>query len=346
MQKNRSSHKAGLPPGTLIYVGEEKAEKATATVIRYNAENAEVITGDLGDVTPLLPKEDGTVTWVQVAGVHDLSIIEELGKTCNLHPLVLEDVAHTLQRPKVEDYVDYLFVVMRAQHPHDEQISLILGPEYVISFQEYESTLFDAVKERLLRGKGRIRKLGAGYLYYALMDTVVDSNYHVMESINERLVELQESVLEDPFAETLQGIHSLKGEVFRLRKAVWPLREMMGKMQRVDSGLISGDIAVFYRDVLDHAIQIADTVENFREMLTSIQDIHLSSMSNKLNDVMRVLTVIATIFIPLTFLAGIYGMNFKYMPELEWKGAYPAFWVMVLGLGIGMVWWFKSKKWL
>ena len=344
--KSRSSHKTGLPPGTLVYVGEEKAGDVTASIIRYKQDTAEEIQGDIQSVSPLISEDEETVTWIHVTGVHDISLVEYLGKACHLHPLVTEDIVHTLQRPKVEDYGDYIFVVMRSQHPHDEQISLVLGPGYVISFQENPGILFDSVRERILKGKGRIRKLGAGYLCYALMDTIVDSHYHLMESINERLEALQESVLEEEASEVIHGIHALKGEVFRLRKSVWPLREMIGRMQRSDSELILEEVTVFYRDVMDHASQISDTVESFREMLASIQDIHLSNMSNRMSDVMRVLTVIATIFIPLTFLAGIYGMNFKYMPELEWKGAYPSFWGAVLVVGLGMVWWFKNKKWL
>ncbi|ACL03717.1 magnesium and cobalt transport protein CorA [Desulfatibacillum aliphaticivorans] len=346
MFKNRASKKAGLPPGTMVYVGKEQAGEATVSMIQYSEQEAEEVSVDVRNLQIAVPENKDRVTWIQVTGVHDLALVENLGRIFELHPLVMEDIVHTMQRLKVEDYGDYIFAAMRAMHPYDEQICLILGPGYVISFQENPSPLFDSIKERIMKGKGRIRRLGAGYLCYALMDIVVDSHYHVMESINERLEALQEDALEDYDRETIHGIHALKGEVFRLRKSVWPLREMIGRIQRSDSGLVTRDVSVFFRDVLDHAAQLADTVENFREMLASIQDTQLSSLSNKMNDVMRVLTVISTIFIPMTFLAGIYGMNFKYMPELEWKAAYPVFWIIVIIMGLGMVWWFKKKKWL
>ena len=344
--------KAGQSPGTLMYVGESKEEKVKIKIVDYNQSN--LIEKEVGSIEDCLSfRTKDSVAWINITGIHDITIIEALGKQFNLHPLLLEDVVNTEQRPKMDDYEDYLFIVLkmlyteknskRIQH---EQLSLILMPGVVISLQEFEEDVFDPVRERIRKAKGRIRTSGADYLMYALIDTIVDHYFHLFEEIGEQVEALQEEVITDPQPKTLHQIQNLKREMIFLRKSVWPLREIISALVRGESGLVREDVILYLRDVYDHTIQVIDTVETYRDMLSGMLDIYLSSVSNKMNEVMKVLTIIATIFIPLTFLAGLYGMNFKNMPELEIKWAYPALLVIMITIIVFMVFWFKRKKWL
>jgi magnesium transporter len=267
--------------------------------------------------------------------------------------LLLEDIVHTDQRPKLEDFDDLLFIILRMLTYDEannellsEQVSLILGPNFVISFQEREGDVFNPVRMRIKNAKGRIRKMACDYLVYALTDAVVDHYFLVLEKYGEKIEILQEEVLSHPTPHTLQVIQGTKRDMIFLRKSVWPLREAINALQRGESALISDNVIIYLRDVYDHTIQVIDTIETFRDMISGTQDVYLSSVSNKMNEVMKVLTIIATIFIPLTFIAGIYGMNFKYMPELEWYWAYPMIWAVIIVLGVLMLIGFKRKKWL
>ncbi len=346
------SKKPGLSPGTLVYVGDQKDEKVRITIIDYTSDQLEE--KEVESVEACLPyMERETVTWINISGIHDLSVIEKLGTHFKLHPLVLEDLVNTDHRPKMDDYEDYLFLVLKMLHAPEgdfsvdaEQMSLIVSPKVVISFQEYEGDVFDPVRERIRKSKGRIRRMGTDYLTYALVDTIVDHYFRIFESIGERLEQLEEAVLQDPQPETLQEIHALKQEMIFIRRSVWPIREIVNTLVRGESKIISDDVVVFLRDVYDHTIQVIDTVETSRDMLSGLQDIYLSSVSNRMNEVMKVLTIIATIFIPMTFLAGLYGMNFKHMPELEWPWAYPVFWAVMIGIFGTMVAYFRKKRWL
>jgi magnesium transporter len=280
-------------------------------------------------------------------------MLEKLGDCYGFHPLVLEDILNTDQRPKMEDYGDYLYIVLRSLDYNDQrgkiesdQISIILGPNFVFSFQEKEGDTFDRIRERIRTGKSRIRKMGADYLAYTLLDSIVDNYFIILEKLGERIEILEEQLITHPTPQTLQTIHDLKREMIFLLKAVWPLREVVGSLERGDSSLIQPSTRIYLRDLYDHTIQVIDNVETFREMIAGILDIYLSSVSNRLNSVMKVLTIIATIFMPLTFLAGIYGMNFKYMPELQWRWGYPFIWCIMIGIGIFMLIYFKKKKWL
>ncbi len=348
----KSSKKAGLSPGTLIYVGKEKTEKILITVLDYDEKSFDE--REIESVQECLPyREKESVTWINMSGVHDISIIEELGKKFNLHPLLMEDVVNTEQRPKLEDFEDYLFVILKMLYSEGEnhtiqheQISLIVTPSVVISLQEKEGDVFDPVRERIRKGKGRIRKSGTDYLGYALIDTIVDHYFKVFEEIGDKIEVLQEEVLSKPDPATLQAIQKLKREMIFIRKSIWPLREIISGLLRSESTLIKGDILPYLRDVYDHTIQVIDTAETFRDMLSGMLDIYLSSLSNRLNEVMKILTIMATIFIPLTFIAGIYGMNFEYMPELKWHWSYPALWVILVAIFVVMVLWFKRKKWI
>jgi magnesium transporter len=265
----------------------------------------------------------------------------------------MEDILHTDQRPKMEDFEDYIFIVTKMlffdQEKRElkaEQLSLILGENYVVTFQERVGDVFEPIRERIRKGKGRVRKMQSDYLAYALIDAVVDHYFIVLEKIGETVESLEEELVTNPTPETLQAIHHLKRELIFLRKSVWPLRELISGLERGEASLIQEKTTVFLRDVYDHTIQVIDTVESLRDMVSGMLDVYLSSVSNRMNEVMKVLTIIATIFIPMTFIAGIYGMNFENMPELKWPWGYPLVWCVILAIGIVMLGYFKKKKWL
>jgi magnesium transporter len=348
----RTSKKVGLPPGTLVHIGEKKAEKAKITIIDYDETRFEE--KEAKTIEECLPLKDRpTVTWINVDGLHQVEILEKLGDCFRLHPLVLEDILNTGQRPKVEDFDDYIYITLKMFHSEDEndeiaeeQVSLILGPSFVISFQEREGDVFDPIRERIRSARGRVRKMGADYLAYALLDSVVDNYFIVLEKLGEKIEFLEEELVASPTTETLQVIHDLKREMVFLRKSVWPLREIISGLERGESALIQESTGIYLRDVYDHTIQVIDTVETFRDIISGMLDIYLSSVSNRMNEVMKVLTIIATIFIPLTLIAGIYGMNFQYMPELGWRWGYPMVWLVMLFIGALMLVYFRRKNWL
>ena len=348
----KRSRKAGFPPGTLIHIGEKKAEELKITAIDYDGTNFQE--REIKTIEVCFPlKDKPTITWINLDGLHQVDILEKLGHCYGLHPLVLEDILNTDQRPKMEDYGEYLYIVLKmldysnmSKEVVTEQVSLILGPNFVFSFQEREGDVFNPVRERIRNGKGRIRRMGADYLAYALLDSIVDNYFIILEKLGEKIEFLEEKLVSQPTPETLQIIHHLKREMIFLRKAVWPLREVVSGLERGESSLIEQSTGIYLRDVYDHTIQVIDTIETYRDMLSGMLDIYLSSVSNRLNVVMKVLTIIATIFMPLTFLAGIYGMNFKYMPELEWRWAYPFVWMIMVGIGVFMLVYFRKKRWL
>jgi len=351
LSKKRSS-KAGLPPGTLVHIGEERTEDVRITLIDYDEQHLEEKTGVT--VEECLPfKSSPTITWVNVSGIHDIGIIQAFGKAFDIHPLVLEDVVHSGQRPKMEDMGEYLYVVLKMlAHNHGpnpfeaEQVSLIVGNRFVISFQEREGDVFQSIRDRIHKGKGHIRKSGSDYLAYALMDAIVDNYFIILENMGEQIEIIQESVLSQPDPSNLRMIQDTRRQMIFLRRSIWPLRETLSGLQRTDSTLIGDAVGPYLGDVYDHTIQVIETIETLRETVSSTLDIYLSSLSNKMNEVMKLLTIMASIFIPLTFIAGIYGMNFKFMPELEWKWGYLAVWITVLVIVVLMLIGFRRKKWL
>lgn len=348
--KKRSA-KTGLPPGSLVHIGEEKPAKPKITVLYYNEE--EYRESEPGGMEQYLSLQDSPgVTWINIDGISHVETIEKIGARFNLHPLLLEDIMNSDQRPKMEDYDDHLFVVLKKIYfdendiaVHAEQISIILGSDFVITFNENNGDIFDPVRLLLKNGKGRIRKLGADYLAYSLIDVVVDNYFVVLERFGEKMEVLEARLIANPGASTLKAMQALKGNMIFLRKIVWPLREVLGGMERDQSPLIHNYTHVYLRDVYDHSIHIMDTIETFRDMLSSMLDIYLSSISNRMNEVMKVLTIIATIFIPLTFIVGLYGMNFEYMPELKFRWGYPAVLLIMVAVSIFMILYFKRKKW-
>jgi magnesium transporter len=347
----KRSVKAGLPPGSLVYVGDKRTEQANITVIEYG--EGVFLEKSLKELSECFPcRDSSTVTWIDVDLVHQVDLVARIGECFGLHPLVVEDILNTDQRPKMEDFGDYLYVVLRAltcngekYGMETEQVSLILGPNYVISFQEKDGAVFEKVRERIRAGKGRIAKSGADYLAYSLLDTVVDNYFIVLEHLGERIETLEDVLVANPASSTLRAIHMLKRDLIFLRRSVWPLREVLNGLQREDSNLVRETTRVYLRDVYDHTIHAIDTLETFRDMISGMLDIYLTSISNRLNEVMKVLTIIATIFMPLTFISGVYGMNFRYMPELGWRWGYPAVLLLMAAVSGCMILYFKRKKW-
>jgi magnesium transporter len=344
--------KRGLPPGTLIHVGETRAEPVEITLYAYTPDETRqsgepVSTQALPD-----PPAEG-VLWINVAGVHDAGVVRAVGSRYGLHPLVAEDVMNTDTRPKMEDYPEALFFILKMlsyhedrEHIEAEQVSLFLRGNVVVSFQERPRDVFDPVRERIEQRQGRVCDRGADYLAYALLDQVVDNYFLVLEHLGDRIERAEEEVLAGAGGDLLEVIYRLRRELIFVRKCVWPLREVVSGLLRERRELITDDTRDYLRDVHDHTIQIIDTLESFREMLAGMVDVHLSMISNRMNEVMKVLTVIATIFIPLTFVAGIYGMNFEHMPELEWRWAYPVCLGAMALIAAGMLAHFRRKRWL
>ena len=352
MRSETVTKKFGMAPGALVYIGDQTTEPVTVSLMGYD-ENRLEERSDISVEACRTCLGTDAVTWINVSGIHDTALIEAFGRLFNLHPLLLEDILNTKTRPKLDDYDQYLFVVLKMidVNPENylldhEQVSLVIGKNVIISFQERPGDIFDPVRDRIRKGKGRLRRSGADYLAYSLIDMIVDHYFKILEIMGEQIESLEEAVLEAPESSTLQTIHSCKHQMIFLRKAVWPVREIISTLVRDESSLIGKDVTIYLRDVHDHTIQVVDTVETYRDVLSGVFDIYLSNVSNRMNEVMKVLTIIATIFIPLTFIAGIYGMNFQYMPELQWHYAYPLLWMVFVIIAGGMLMLFRRKKWL
>jgi magnesium transporter len=347
--------KVGLPPGTLVHVGEERTGPVQITILDYD--EGELQEFCVTSIDKFLDfKAKPSVTWIDVVGVHKPEVIEKIGDRFGIHPLVLEDIVHTEQRPKMEDFDDYVFIVLKMlasletddgeEEIRSEQVSLIVGRGFVISFQETEGDVFDSVRDRIRKSKGKIRKRGADYLAYALIDAVVDNYFLILEDVGEDLEVLEDELVTNPTPDTSKQIHDMKRDMIFLRKSVWPLREVISRLARGESEIFEESTAIYLRDVYDHTVQVIDAIETFRDILSGMLDVYLSSISNRMNEVMKVLTIIATIFIPLTLVAGIYGMNFDYMPELRWHWGYPAVLLFMFVTGFLMLLYFRRKGWL
>jgi magnesium transporter len=347
----RRSEKAGLPPGSLVYVGDAGQEKTVIDVIDYTwdeiREEAEI---GVDDLTPYLERE--SVTWFNVTGLKDTAAIGRIGEIFGLHPLVLEDILNTEQRPKTEEYDGTIYVILKMigysaeGDLMDEQISLVLGKNYVISFQERQGDVFDPVRERIRAGKWRSRRLGADYLAYALVDAIVDGYFTVMETFGEKIETVDDALIEDPDPGVIRAIQGVRRDLLYLRKRIWPLREVVSSLERTDSPLFADQTKVYLRDVYDHTVQVIDALEIYRDMGAGMLDIYLSSTSNRMNEVMKVLTIIATIFIPLSFIASVFGMNFRQMPELEWEFGYHSSLLLMATVALGMLLYFRKKRWI
>ncbi|MDO8873173.1 MAG: magnesium/cobalt transporter CorA [Methanoregula sp.] len=345
------SKRLGLPPGTLHVNGEPADLPVLITVFDYDAIHFEEKTVDkISECFPFRDTE--TVTWINVDGLGNPKHIEDLGRCFSIHPLILEDIFNTQQRPKMEDLDQYIYLNLKVltylntkQEIKIEHISMVIGPNFLISFQEDIGDVFDPVRERI-RKDGRIRKYGTDYLAYALIDGIVDNYFTVMENLDKQVEDLEEELVINPTQDSLQKINRLKKDMIFLRKSVWPLREMINNLERTESKLIKESTKIYLRDVYDHTIQVIDTLETFRDMVSGMIDIYLSGLSYKMNEIMKVLTLIATIFIPLTFVVGLYGMNFKNMPEIEWEFGYYSVLIVMVIMVLGMLTYFRKKKWI
>jgi len=341
-----------MSPGTLHLEGEPRTGPVRITVIDYDADHHEERT--VGDIAECFPYRDtGTVTWINIDGLANTEVIEKIGHCFSIHPLTLEDLLNTDQRPKMVDMETYLYLSLKMLSMRKESfeikvehVSMIVGPNYLISFQEDVGDVFDPVRERIRREGGRVRKLGPDYLAYALIDDIVDNYFIVMEKIEERVEDLEEELVVSATRESVWKINRLKKDMIFLRKAVWPLREVITGLERVESPLIRESTHIYLRDVYDHTIQVIDTLETLRDMVSGMLDIYLSSLSYKMNEIMKVLTLIATIFIPLTFVAGVYGMNFQYMPELTWEYGYITIWGVMILMVLLMLFYFRKQQWI
>ncbi len=349
--KKRAQQQMGLSPGTLVHIGERKIEKTRIRIIDYDETQLEE--REIETIEECFPfKDKPSVTWINIDGVHDINLVEKIGNRFGPHSLVMENIVNTGQRPKLEDFGDHIFIVLKMLDYDNkkgeieaEQVSLVFGSNFVISFQERAGDVFDPLRERIRQGKGRIRKAGADYLAYALIDSIVDNYFVILEQLGEKIEDIEQKLAINFTGKALQTIRALKKEMIFLRKSVCPLREMVNSLERSESPLLQESTGIYLRDVYDHIVQIVDTIDSYREMLSGMLDVYLSITSNKTNEVMKVLTIFAAIFIPLTFVASIYGTNFRYMPELEWKWGYLVFWVVLIAIGISMVVYFRKKKW-
>src|SRR5690554_6310602 len=343
--------KVGAPPGTLVHIGKHRPDSAAVQLINYGPDELhESVLEDLPNYRR--DADGGRVAWLNVVGVSDAAVVEKLGALFELHPLVMEDILNTDQRPKVEDYQGYLYIVLRMlqfdqgrQQIHSEQLSLVLGPNFVLSFQERPGDVFEGVRERLRAGR-RIRFMRTDYLAYALLDAVVDHYFEMLEYIGEQVEALEDQIIASPGPDTLAQIHHYKREMLLLRKSIWPLRELLSRLTRDDSPLIADETRLYLRDVHDHVIHVMDSIDTIRELLVSLLDLYLSNVSKRTNEIMKVLTIFASLFMPLTFIAGVYGMNFDVMPELRWPWGYPAVMLLMLVIVLSLLVYFRRRRWL
>jgi len=351
----KQSLKAGMPPGSLVYINEKIPEKVNVTIFEYdhNSVLEKTYTCETGLELSSLDLKNNKNYWINIDGLHKTELIENLGSKFNIHPLVLEDIVNTGQRPKLDYYDDYYFLVCKMIYQDEktkrinaEQVSMILGSNYVVSFQERAGDTFNNIRERLRHNKGIVRTKGADYLTYTLIDSIVDNYFILLEYLNETTEDLEDEAILTPSNDTRQEIQSLKREIIFLKKSVWPLREVVKQLEKSDSTLIKKDTKLYLRDVYDHTVHVIENIEMTRDLITGLLDIYLSSMSNKMNEIMKVLTIISTIFIPLTFLSGLYGMNFKFMPELNYKYGYQITLFIMFLIFSGMLIYFKRRKWL
>jgi len=352
LHKYKKTDKVGKPPGTLLYMGPKKNVPITVDVFDYNLETIQEFQTDTIPAG-LDFKNTPTVTWIDVKGLHNLELIEQIGQKADIHPLTLEDLLNVDQRPKIDIFDTYVYIVIKILSYNDQtqsidsdQISIILGQHYVLTFLEEETDTFEPLRTRLKAGKGKLRSSTSDYLAYAILDVIVDNYYDVIEKVGERIEDFEEKLMTNPHKMLVKEIYSIKREMLELRKSVWPLREIITKLEKGESDLIRKKTLIYLRDLYDHTIQIIETAEIYRDMISGLLDLYLSSVSNRMNEIIKVLTILSSIFIPLTFIVGVYGMNFRNMPELEWEYGYYVCLLFMLIIAIGMILYFRLRKWL
>lgn len=353
VQYTSPADKSGLPAGTLVHIGEKLESHCRITVTQYNAST--LIRREINSITELQQLKNGElITWVNVDGLSDTKIIENIGQELNIHPLVLEDILSTHQRPKLEEYDNFLYLVIKGisldyeksfclQY---EQISILLLTNYVVTFKEKSDDTFNPIYVHLENHNARLRQFGSDYLAYVILDTIVDEYFVVEDNLDDVMDPLEDNILFNSDKEMLQTVQQIRRGLISMKRNISPLRELLATIQRIDSPLLQQRTLRYYGDVYDHVLRVSDALESYRERISAMHDLYLSSISNKMNETMKFLTIFATIFIPLTFIAGIYGMNFEYMPELKWRWAYPALWIVFITIGVSLLVYFKKKKWM
>ncbi|MCF7568114.1 magnesium/cobalt transporter CorA [Sabulilitoribacter arenilitoris] len=344
--------KLGQIPGSIIYTGEKESQKLFIEAFDYSKEHC-IEKELLAAEESFEFKLSDSITWINLNGLNHVNEIEKLGNHYDLHPLVLEDIVNITQRPKIDEYENYLFVVLKMLYYDannkivSEQVSFILGKNYVLTFQESDGDVFDEVRNRIRHAKGRVRNMQADYLLYILIDAIVDHYFNIIEVLGEKIEDFETAIFSGNVHDSIsKDIQDLKREILRVRRAIFPLREVINRIEKHEGTLILKKTKTFYRDIYDHLIQVSENIDIYREMIWSLMDMYMTTISNKMNEVMKVLTIMASIFIPLTFIAGIYGMNFDYIPELQYKYSYFILWGVMILLFIVMLFYFKRKKWL
>ena len=354
---NISHKKKGMSPGSLIFTGEQKTENVSISLFDYNSGNfSETSIDDLNDLEKY--KNNSNVTWINVVGLHNINILDKIGSIFDIHPLVLEDILNVSHNPKIEDYENFLFILVKMVNYKQntnrldiEQVSLIIGKNYIITFQEKNGDVFEPIRERIRTAKGMIRKYSEDYLAYRILDSIIDNYFSVLENFDERIEDIEDQILTQPDESSLEEIHHLRKELIKLRRAVSPLREMIFTIEKEKFNFIQKTTFVYLRDLSDHIKQIIDTIENYREFINGLLEVYLSNASHRMNEVVKLLTIISTIFIPLTFIVGIYGMNFKTdasrwnMPELDWAFGYPFVMALMVVIAVTLIIFFKKKRW-
>ncbi|NNC95584.1 MAG: magnesium/cobalt transporter CorA [Chitinophagales bacterium] len=346
----KSKSKLGLPPGSLVYTGPDRDHDIHIDMYVYNASNIEVHENiDIPTISKY--RESEHISWVNINGIHDPELIEKIGQQFGIHSLILEDILNIKIRPKLDDFGDYLHVTCKMIYFIEETlefetINLLMGKNFVVSFQEIDGDVFDSIRKRVMKDHSKIRNSATDFLFYALIDATVDHYFVVLEKLGERIDELEEKIRLDGDSQVLHEIYSRKKNIIRFRKSVYPLREIVSDIEKSENDLFKDETVKYIRDLYDHTIQVIETSESYRELISSLTETYMSALSNRMNNVMKVLTIIATIFIPLTFIAGIYGMNFEYMPELSFKYGYFTVWIVMLIIGIVMIIYFRKKNWL
>lgn len=348
---SRFHKKKGEAPGTITYMGRRENLESVVNILDYNEVEFNVhAPANIEEI--VAHKGPPLISWIDIVGLSDEAFIEKVGIRFGLNPLVMEDIVNTHQRSKIDEYEPYIFGVFKMLYINEnneligEHVALVLLKNCVLVFQELEDDVFKGVRDRIGKKSGRIRSRGADYLFFALLDAIVDNYFAVLEYLNTKIEVLEEAVYADPKPEVAQKIQELKKEVLRVRRWVYPVKELVSRLIDTDHPLIAKETKIFLRDVLDHAIEVNESIQIYREMSMSLMEMYMSNMSNKMNEVMKVLTIMASIFIPLTFIAGIYGMNFDYMPELHFKYGYYVVWAVMMVLFIGMIVYFRRKHWI
>lgn len=346
-----AAKKTGLAPGELVHVGDHIDQSIQLRFFKYNEK--EWLEKEIHSLTELEEHvDDTTIGWLNVDGLHNVAVIKEIGERYNLHPLLLEDILNTRQRPKIEDFGDYLYVVFKMLAYDDkdkniecEQISIVIGPNYLLSFQEKEGDLFDGIRERIRTGIGRMRRMHPDYLAYSMLDITIDHYFVLLETLYDKVEALEQIILLKPGEHVPREIHELRQQTLLLRKASWPLRQLIEQLQKSESPLVDESTSLYLRDVWDHIVRVTESVDSIQDMQSNAMETYLSLTNQKTNQIMRLLTVMATVFMPLTFITSVYGMNFDYMPELHWRWGYPALWGVLMACSVGMFVYFRRKKW-